>query len=177
MTAPYLGEIRMFGGNFAPNGNAFCDGATLPVSQFSALFSILGTTYGGDGRTTFNLPNLQSSVPIGTGSGPGLTPRVIGEKAGSPSVTLLPSQMPSHNHQMMAAGGRSATASSAPVTGAAFTVSKAGNAYSPYASVGSTPLAPNTLAPQGNSQPHNNMMPSLSVNFIIALSGVFPARN
>ena len=178
MTQPFLGEIRMFAGNFAPKGNAFCDGAILAIQQNAALFSLLGTSFGGNGTSNFALPNLQSSIPIGTGTGPGLSPRVIGESGGSPTVTLLPSEMPIHPHVMNAGGGRGAITASIPVAGAAFTASKGGSAYTPYtAGNNAVLLAPNTLLPQGSSQPHNNIMPSLSVTFIIALSGVFPARN
>jgi len=168
----------MFAGNFAPKGNAFCDGAILPLSQYSALFSLLGTSFGGNGTSNFALPNLQSSIPIGTGTGVGLTPHVIGDTGGLPNVTLLQSEMPMHPHVMNAGGGRGAITASVPVAGAAFSASKAGNAYTPYtAGNNAVLLAPNTLLPQGSNQPHNNIMPSLSVTFIIALSGVFPARN
>ncbi len=178
MSEQFLGEIKMFAGNFAWNGYAFCNGAIMPLAQNAALFSLLGTSFGGNGTSTFGLPNLQSSIPIGTGNGPGLSPRVIGETGGSASVTLLQSEMPMHPHAMNAGGGRGAITAQAPVPGAAFTASKSGSAYTPYvAGNGAVQLAPTTLLPQGGTQPHNNIMPSLSVSFIIALNGLFPARN
>lgn len=178
MTQPFLGEIRMFAGSFAPMGNAFCDGAIMAVQQNTALFSLLGTAFGGNGTTNFGLPNLQSSIPIGTGNGSALTPRVIGEKGGSATVTLLQPEMPMHAHQLMGASGRQVQASLAPVAGAAFAAGNGGTPYAPLVpGLGAVQLSPTTLTPQGGTQPHNNIMPSLSITFIIALSGVFPARN
>ncbi|QBB71917.1 phage tail protein [Pseudolysobacter antarcticus] len=176
MTSPFLAEIRMFAGSFAPSRNAFCDGALLPIQQYSALFSLIGVSFGGNGTSNFGLPNLQGSIPIGTGAGPGLSPRVIGESGGSAGVTLLQNQMPQHNHVMNSISPRAAVGVSAPVTGAAFTKSGNGNAYAPYATTPPTvALAP--LPMQGGSLPHNNVMPSLPITFIIALQGVFPQRN
>ncbi len=176
MTQPFLGEIRMFAGSFAPRGNAFCDGAIMAVQQNAALFSLLGTSFGGNGTTNFGLPNLQSSIPIGTGNGPSLTPRVIGESGGLPTVTLLSQEMPIHPHSLNGASGRAITPSLAPVSGAALTGGSGGSPYAPLAA-GAVQLSSTTLATQGGTQPHNNVMPSLPITFIIALSGVFPARN
>ncbi len=177
MTSPFVAEIRMFAGNFAPTGNAFCDGQLIPVQQNTALFSLLGVSFGGNGTTNFGLPNFQSHVPVGTGNGPGLTPRVIGEAAGSASVNLQQSEMPIHPHGLQAIGGRSIQAKPAPVQNAELCASAGGTAYAPYAAGSTAPLAPQTTTLIGGSQPHNNMMPSLALNFIIAMSGVYPSRN
>jgi microcystin-dependent protein len=168
MSEPFLGEIRTFGGNFAPKGWALCQGQVLPIAQYTALFSLLGTTYGGDGRVTFGLPNLQGSAPMHWGNGPGLTPRDIGEVGGSPNVTVLQSQLPSHNHAATSSGSDP----SAP--------GPQGNVLGDGAFFAAPPLsqvmAPNTIGASGGSQPHNNMAPYLAVTFMIALEGIFPAR-
>jgi microcystin-dependent protein len=177
MTSPFLAEIRMFAGNFAPRGNAFCDGAIMPVQQNTALFSLLGTSFGGNGTSNFALPNFQSNVPVGTGNGPGLTPRVLGEAGGSASVTVLQNEMPLHPHGLQAIGGRGVQSSPAPVQNAELCTSAGGTAYAPYAAGSTTPLALQTTTLIGGSQPHNNMMPSLALTFIIATSGVYPPRN
>jgi microcystin-dependent protein len=164
---PFVGEIRIFAGNFAPRGWALCNGQLLSIAQHTALFSLLGTTYGGDGRVAFALPDLQGRAPMHWGEGPGLTSRTLGEADGSESVTLSQTQLPAHTHAVGA-------------------VAAAGDAKSPagavladapvYASHPSTMLAPQTVAPAGASQAHNNMMPSLALQFIIALEGIFPPR-
>jgi microcystin-dependent protein len=171
MADPFIGEIRMFGGNFAPRGWATCDGQLLSIALNNALFALLGTTYGGDGQSTFALPDLRGRVPIHQGQGPGLTPRVIGEQAGSENVTLLTSQMPAHRHPTAA-------------TGAATLGNPGGNlagTSSTTAFYVDTPptlaMSPDTQASKGGSQPHPNLMPYQCVNFIIALEGIFPSRN
>jgi len=170
---PLLGEIRMFGGNFAPRGWAICDGSLLAIASNSALFSILGTTYGGDGRTTFALPDLRGRSPMNAGNGPGLTPRTLGEAGGQETVTLLTTQMPAHNHLV---GCHSSADQGAPanmIPGAE--VSGATAIYSGQPADGT--MNPAMIAPTGGSQPHQNMAPYLCVSFIIALEGVYPSRS
>ncbi|MBT8216356.1 MAG: tail fiber protein [Acidimicrobiia bacterium] len=174
MSEPFVGEIRMFAGNFAPRGWAFCDGQLLAVSQNDALFSLLGTIYGGDGRTTFGLPDLRGRVPIHAGTGPGLSPRRLGAKAGEESVTLTINQMPSHTHQLRASN---AQASSTDPTGRS--TGKADKfTYGPAASF-PPPVDMNSAAitNTGGGQRHTNLMPALCVNFIIALFGIYPSRH
>ena len=180
MSEPFIGEIKMFGGNFAPRGYAFCDSQLLGISQNTALFSILGTTYGGNGTTNFGLPNLQGRAAMGAGNGPGLTPRQLGETGGETAVTLLTSQIPSHNHQMRC----NETAATAESPGNATFGLVGGRGRPPfYANIApppvsdSTPMAPQAIGLTGGSQGHNNMQSYLAVNFIIALQGVFPPRN
>lgn len=168
MSEPFLGEIRMFGGNFAPRGWAFCDGQLLPIAQNTALFSLLGTTYGGDGQSTFGLPDLRGRFPMHEGQGPGLTPRSLGAVAGAEAVTLIASQMPAHNHTVGASTGEANDV--IPTNG----YLAAGNQYSASAN---TSLNPAALGVAGGSQPHDNMPPYLVVNFIIALEGIYPSRN
>lgn len=161
----------MFGGNFAPRGWAFCAGQLLSIAQNTALFSILGTTYGGNGTTTFALPDLRGRVPMSSGTGPGLTPRTLGEMAGEENHTLIATEMPAHNHLARcnnsgASGGRP----EGTVPGVS------GSAIYDSASDGTTMNA-QMITPAGGSQPHNNMQPYTVVNFIIALEGIFPSRN
>jgi len=174
MSDPFIGEIRLFGFNFAPQGWAQCNGQLLPISQNTALFSILGTTYGGDGRTTFGLPNLQGQAPLHTGQGPGLSLHDLGETGGSETVSLLESEIPAHTHALRADAADPADVQ-APTAGVVLARSTGGNAYasSPLAL---TPLAGEALAPAGGDAPHNNMMPYLTFNFCIALQGVYPPR-
>ena len=175
MSSPFLAEIRMFGGNFAPRGNAFCNGQLLAIAQNTALFSLLGTTYGGNGTTTFGLPNLQGKAALDFGQGNGLSNRFLGEVGGEPNVTLNTTQMASHNH---AANANGANGTSANPTGAIWSASGAGRTPPPvYASAANTAMSPNTLGLTGGNAPHNNLPPYLAVSFIIALSGVFPQRN
>lgn len=174
---PFVAEIRMFPFNFAPKGWAFCDGQLLPLSQNTALFSLLGTTYGGDGKSTFALPNLQGSAAMHPGQGPGLSLHDLGEMSGSQTVTLLTSEIPVHQHTMMAAGNPPPANAGGPDPNgtSAIARSSGGTAYlAAPANMGN--MAPQALAPTGGSLPHNNMMPYLTVNFCIALQGVFPAR-
>jgi len=174
---PFIGEIKMVGFNFAPRGWALCNGQLLSIAQNSALFSLLGTTFGGDGRTTFALPNLQGRVPIHQGNGAGLTPRVMGEMSGTESHTLITTEIPAHQH--------TGTVSPPCAVDDATTASPqnavpgiAGVAYTPTPSPGVT-MAPAsfTTGAAGGSQPHNNLQPYLVVNFVIALEGIFPSRN
>lgn len=180
---PFLGTIIAWPINFAPQGWAFCNGQLLQISTNSALFSLLGTTYGGDGRTTFALPNLCGRVPLGAGQGPGLTPRHLGESSGSERVTLSVNEMPMHNHITTGTPASTKTA----------TVGQPGpnvvpgsyerergqyyNIYSPEGDANTTlkPAGPTGAA--GGSQPHDNMPPYVTVNYIIALQGIYPARD
>ncbi len=168
---PFVAEIRIFPFNFAPKGWAWCNGQILPLSQNTALFSLLGTTYGGDGKSNFALPNLQGSAPMHPGQGPGLSLHDLGETGGSETVTLLESEIPAHSHTVNAGAFNSqSTATAGSITGR-------GNPtpiYSPTFAVVS--MGPSALAPSGGDQPHNNMMPYLTFYFNIALQGVFPPR-
>jgi microcystin-dependent protein len=172
MSSPFLAEIKMFAGNFAPRGYATCDGQILPISQNTALFSLLGTYYGGNGQSNFALPNFQGNVPIHQGYGPGLTPRTVGETGGSQNVTLLPSELPAHSHAFQAIQG---AATSTVAAGHLLAVNRDLQAYASPAAAGS--LDPSSIAPAGGGGPHNNMQPFLVVVFIIALQGIYPARN
>jgi microcystin-dependent protein len=173
MADPFVAEIRMFPFNFAPRGWAFCDGQILPISQNTALFSLLGTTYGGDGNSNFALPDLLGRAPMHPGQGQGLSLRDLGETGGNESVTLLESEIPLHNHQI-AVNVIDGPAESNNPEGKVL-----GFSNRPlYATVlsSSTAMSLSTLATAGGSIPHNNMMPYLAVNFCIALQGVFPPR-
>lgn len=179
MSEPFLGEIRMVGWNFAANGWALCNGQLMSVSQNSALFALLGTTYGGDGVSTFALPNLQGRVPIHQGTGPGLSPYTMGQAAGNENVTLLVNQMPQHNH-MVAVNNQAGSV--ADPTNALLAQGNSGSgrdsvAVSNYTSAAATgTLAPTSISAAGGNQPHANIQPFLCVNFIIALQGIFPSR-
>jgi microcystin-dependent protein len=170
---PFLAEIRIFPFNFAPKGWAFCNGQLMPISQNTALFSLLGTTYGGDGKSTFALPNMQGNAPMHPDQGPGLSLHDLGEQSGTEFVTLLDSEMPTHSHTLQC-GGNFVVADSNIGSGNIIAKSSGGNVYVPAASL--TQLAFQTLTPAGGSLPHNNMMPYLTLNFCIALQGVFPPR-
>jgi microcystin-dependent protein len=175
MANPFVAEIRIFAGNFAPTGWATCDGQLMPISQNTALFSLLGTMYGGDGKSTFALPNLQGSTPLQQGQGPGLSQYFQGESGGEQTVTLLQTEMPAHNHTAVAA---SATGQADPTNNAWASGAKGfGKTYSPVASGPTVQMSPVALPLTGNSAPHNNMMPYLGLTFIIALQGVFPPRS
>ena len=172
MADPFVAEIRIFPFNFAPKGWAFCNGQLMPISQNTALFSLLGTTYGGDGKSTFALPDLQGSAPMHPGQGPGLSLYDLGQTGGSEFVTLLESEMPSHAHAMQGTAGiANQNSPSGLLMGRPF---GGGSMY--IAPGATTPLALQAISPSGGSQPHNNMMPYLTLNFCIALQGVFPAR-
>ena len=175
MADPFVGEIRVFPFNFAPLGWAMCNGQVLPISQNTALFSLLGTQFGGNGTSNFALPNLQGSVPLGQGQGPGLTDRIIGEAGGSAAVTLLVSEIPAHSHSVQCEGTAGNTSS--PVN-AVFGAASRGKPPA-YATSGGTPviLSVAAVTTSGGGQPHDNMPPYLALNFCIALQGVFPARS
>ncbi|HLL31451.1 MAG TPA: tail fiber protein [Allosphingosinicella sp.] len=170
---PFVAEIRIVPFNFAPKGWAFCDGQLMPLSQNTALFALLGTTYGGDGKSTFALPNLQGSTAVHPGQGSGLSQRFLGEMGGAQAVTLLVSEMPVHTHTANALGVLSTTAAPSVETGLARSVN--GAAYAAGGGALQT-LAPEALPPAGGSLPHNNLQPYLTLNYIIALQGVFPPR-
>jgi microcystin-dependent protein len=183
MSNQFVAEIRIFAGNFAPTGWALCNGQLMPISQNTALFSLLGTTYGGDGKSTFGLPNLQGCAPMQAGQGPGLSLRDLGETAGEPTVTLQQTEMPIHNHTLAATTTTGTTATStnnqlalATAGGGKQSSGNVVNYYSSNVNQATTPLSPNGLASAGGNQPHNNMMPYLGLTFIIALQGIFPPR-
>lgn len=171
MSEPFVGEIRMFAGNFAPRGWAFCDGQLLSVSQNDALFSLMGTIYGGDGRTTYGLPDMRGRIPLHAGSGPGLTPRRLGAKFGTENETLTVNQLPSHSHNWQAS------------TDAANTRDTAGNVLAQSIpdiyNTRRSPINLNTssVSNVGGSRSHTNLMPFLCINFIVALFGIYPSRN
>jgi microcystin-dependent protein len=174
MATPFVAEIRVVGFNFAPTGWAQCNGQLMPISQNTALFSLLGTFYGGDGKSTFALPNLQGMAAVSQGQGPGLDEYFLGQTSGAENVTLLQSEMPIHTHAVQAVpdpadqtnpGANRSLARSAPA-----------NAYQSTVNADVVQMAPEALAPGGGSLPHNNMPPVLVMNFIIALQGVFPPR-
>ncbi|SNR43937.1 phage tail protein [Puniceibacterium sediminis] len=171
MSEPFIGEIRMFAGNFAPVGWAFCDGQLLAVSQNDALFSLIGTIYGGDGRTTFGLPDMRGRVPLHFGDGPGLSSRRLGSKAGTEHVTLTMNELPIHGHDFHAQT-KEATAAGPEGNVAAMGVGV--NFYSETAQ--DTNMAQSMLSHTGGSRQHTNLMPTLCVHFIIALFGIYPSR-
>jgi microcystin-dependent protein len=171
-TEPFIGEIKLFGGNFQIRGYAFCSGQLLSIAENTALFSLIGTIYGGDGQTTFALPNLQGRFPIHQGQGPGLSPRTIGEVAGTETVTILPNQLPVHTHSL----------SCAIVDGNS--TNPANNFWAPQPALGQYAANPSqasmkstAISNTGGNQPHENMVPYLTINYLIALEGIFPSRN
>jgi microcystin-dependent protein len=176
---PFVGQIMMFGGNFAPSGYAFCNGQTMSVSQNQALFALLGTAYGGNGTSTFLLPNLQSRLPVDIGTGAGLSTYVLGEAAGATEVTLTPQTMPAHTHTLSATktGANATSISTAVLPGTPPGTSDV--AF--YANGSPTPtffnMATGAVSNTGGSQPHTNLMPSLCITFVIALVGLFPSRS
>jgi microcystin-dependent protein len=171
MSDPFVAEIRIFAFDFAPTGWALCDGQLIPISQNTALFSLLGTYYGGDGKSTFALPDLQDAVPLSTGSGGGLSSRGVGEMSGSETVTLLQSEIPAHNHRLNTSEADAILRLPAAQTWAN------GQGVQVYSSGAfDTTLSPNALAIAGGGQPHNNLMPYLTMNYCIAMQGVFPQR-
>ena len=172
MSNPFVAEIRIAGFNFAPRGWAQCNGQLLPISQNTALFSLLGTFYGGDGKSTFALPNLQGSAPLHPGQGPGLSQYFLGQQGGSENVTLLQTEIPVHNHSVGVSTGDGLD--QGPANSLLATGIGVGQYVPPPTN---TTLSPTTLGVSGSSFPHNNMMPYITMNFIIAMQGVFPARN
>ena len=174
MSDPYLGEIRMFGGNFAPRGWSFCDGSLLAISQNDALFALLGTTYGGDGQQTFAVPDLRGRLPIHMGAQTGGPTYVIGQSAGSETVTLTSAQMPSHTHSLMAS---QSPADGADPRDSILAGSDTQNFYGPPNPDKSSAMSPGFVSQTGGSQPHDNVQPFQCVTFIIALEGVFPSQS
>ncbi|KAA3663379.1 MAG: phage tail protein [Chloroflexi bacterium] len=172
MSEPFVGEIRMFAGNFAPRGWAFCDGQLLAVSQNDALFSLLGTIYGGDGRTTFGLPDMRGRFPIHAGDGPGLSPRRLGAKFGTEKETLTVNQLPSHSHAPIK--GSSNTADSGDPAGRVPAQGTVGDLYAN--STQAVNFASSAVTNIGGSRSHTYLMPFLCINFIIALFGIYPSR-
>jgi len=175
MSQPFIGEIRMFAFGRTPQGWQACDGSLLPIAQFDALFALIGTTYGGDGQTTFAVPDLRGRVPIHQGQGPGLSNYVIGQRAGTETITLLSTQMPAHVHALQATTGAatSTTPGSSVLPGAV-----SGDTFyvSDIAGATAGPLSAQAVSPAGGSQPHDNTMPTLTVQFCIATVGIFPTR-
>jgi len=171
---PMIGEVMMFAGNFAPRGWALCNGQLLAINQNQALFSLLGTTYGGNGIQNFALPNLQSRIPVHSGQGNGLSSVVIGQTGGTETVTVVATQMPAHSHTLTASKAAATNTGPADHVVADSTASAA-KVYAPLSSA--TPMSPSAVGSTGGSQPHENRAPYLAVNFCIALVGVFPSRN
>lgn len=176
MSTPYIGEIRLFGFSRVPTGWMSCDGSLQSIAQYDVLFALLGTTYGGDGQTTFALPDLRGQVPLHNGTGPGLTPRVIGEAGGSENVTLLSGQLPAHSHPF------SATSLSATATAPGSTVELgaiAGDTMYVTDLTGTTAveMSPSSTSAAGGTQPHDNLMPTLTVQYCIASEGIFPPQS
>ena len=176
MSQPYIGEIRLLPYNFAPRGWATCSGQLFSIAQNTALFALIGTTYGGDGVTTFALPDLRGRLPVHQGQGPGQSNYTIGQVAGSESVTLIPSQMPAHSHTLMAttAAATSVTPGSTLLPGAV-----SGDTFYVNTTAGNTmaPMSNQMIAPAGASQPHENTMPTLTLQYCMAIEGIFPSRN
>lgn len=171
-TEPYIGQVMLFAGNYAPEGWAFCDGTLMSINQYTALFSLIGTYYGGDGQTTFALPDLRGRAPLHFGQGPGLSSYSLGENGGAEMVTLFASQMPAHSHAVMgfAGGGTSAEPASNVWASGPASLYAAGAAADGI-------LNPTVISPSGGSQPHDNMPPFLTLNYCIALEGIFPSRS
>lgn len=172
MSTAYIGEIRMFGGNYAPAGWHLCDGSLLAISENDALFALIGTTYGGDGQTTFGLPDLRGRLPVGQGTGPDGTSYLMGQMAGAETVTLTEQQLPSHTHTMVA---DSDLANEVNPTNHVFARSNLVDAY--YDRPPDTQLSSAVLAPTGGGNPHENMQPYLPISFIISLTGVYPSQS
>jgi microcystin-dependent protein len=176
MSDQFVAEIRIFAGNFAPTGWALCNGQLLSISQNTALFSLLGTTYGGDGMSTFGLPNLQGSAPMQAGQGPGLSLRDLGEAGGEQTVTLISTEMPAHSHTAQCVSSNTSV-SGTPTNAVSCAMQRGfGSAYAP-SSANDVPMNPLATSISGGNLPHNNMPPYLALTFIIALQGIFPARS
>lgn len=174
---PLIGQIIMFGGNFAPRGWAFCDGQALAIAEHEALYAILGTTYGGDGRTTFRLPDLRGRVPMHAGQAPGLTARTLGDRAGAETVALTAAQLPEHRHELLVSGANADTDNpdQASLGVSSIYVTSADGTHRQRAEP-KTALNSKTIGLTGGSAPHDNMQPSLCVHYIIAVQGTFPVR-
>jgi microcystin-dependent protein len=171
MSTPYIGQIKLFAGNFAPQGWVFCDGRLLSIAENDALFALVGTTYGGDGQVTFGVPDLRGRIPVGQGQGPGLSNYAIGQAFGTETVTLTQPQLPAHTHNVL---GNSAVGSGGP-SGATWAV---GGGLSPYGdAAASQALNAGSVTSAGGNQPHDNVMPYQTVNYILSLFGIFPPQN
>jgi microcystin-dependent protein len=175
MSQPFVAEIRAFGFNFSPRGWAYCNGQLLPISQFSAVFALIGTTFGGNGTSTFGLPNLMGRAAMHWGNGAGLGSYVWGEVSGTETVALRQSEMPQHNHAIQAAEGGGGGGTGTPDSTTWLGPSR--ETYAPGTTTPNTQLSPKAISGTGGNQPHNNMQPYQVVNFCISLSGVFPSRN
>jgi len=170
MAQPYVGEVRLFAGNFAPAGWMYCDGTLLPISEYETLFNLIGTTYGGDGQSTFGLPDMRGRIPVHQGTLAGVTYQ-LAQMAGVETVTLTTQQIPAHSHALVASADNSNQ------TNAAGNVLAQVPTYTPYIQItANTALAANAISPTGGSQPHSNMQPYLGINFIISLFGIFPSQ-
>jgi microcystin-dependent protein len=174
MGNPFVGEIRMFAGNFAPAGWMFCSGQLLPISEFETLFNLIGTTYGGDGESTFALPNLQSRLPVHMGTGPGLSNYQLAQSGGVESVTVTTNQLPTHTHPALASDGTGSN--TANPAGAVWSAGDLQNYSGSAAATGFMGSAAINTTPSGGSQPHDNMVPFLCINYIISLFGIFPSQ-
>ena len=172
MAQPFIGQIKIFGGNFAPAGYAFCDGALMAIADFQTLFQLIGTTYGGDGQTTFAVPDLRGRVPVHQGTGAGLTARVLGQTGGTETVTLTAPQMPAHSHP---ASATNAVATQTVPTNNVWAYD-GGGATACYSASPNASMSTSALTQVGGSQPHENMQPYLGVNYIISLYGIFPSQ-
>jgi microcystin-dependent protein len=176
MSEPYVGEIRLFGCNFAPAGWAFCAGQLMSIAENETLFTLIGTTYGGDGVTTFGLPDLRGRVPVHTGQGPGLSNRILGEQSGTETVTLTSNQIPAHNHTAVATTGAATTGTPGPSV-----IPGAVASQTMYVTdmLGAMPFNASgaSVGTAGGSQPHENCMPTLTLNYCISLFGIFPPQN
>ncbi len=179
MADPFIGEIRIFGFNYAPRGWALCDGGTIPIQQNSALFAVIGTTYGGNGTTTFGLPNLKGNAAMHWGSAPGVATTVIGQVQGSDTVTLTTAQLPTHTHvfQGGTAVGSTGQLIATPGPTVLLSTSNPQLAYAPATATPSVTLAPQAITQTGGNQPHSNAQPRLAMLYCIATEGIFPARN
>ena len=180
MSQPYVGQILMFGGNFPPSGWAFCQGQTVPISENDTLFNLIGTTYGGDGQSTFMLPDLQGRLPVHMGQGSGLSNYVIGQKSGVETVTLTMQQVPQHNHMVQVNTGNSSNSQSSPNANTVLADAQVGGteipkAWAPFDAANQVALRNGTLSLIGGNQPHENLQPLLTIAFCISLFGVYPS--
>jgi microcystin-dependent protein len=175
MSDPYVGEIRLFGFPRIPEGWLACNGASVPISQYDVLFALIGTTYGGDGVTSFNLPDLRGRVPLAQGAGRGLTPRVLGEVSGQETHLLIRTEMPSHSHSLVSTTNAGTTPTPGPTVHLATSSIASAKVYAPQANVPSYDVMAPALSITGNNEPHDNMMPTLTCNYCICWSGVFPS--
>ncbi|MFC3679477.1 phage tail protein [Bacterioplanoides pacificum] len=177
MADPYVAEIRLFAGNYAPTRWALCNGQILPITQNSALFSLIGTTYGGDGRSTFGLPDMQGRIPVHQGTGPGLSRRPLGQKYGAESISLLASQMPSHSHHFQVSSDSASAATPSNMVLGSVESPDAFYTMTPESGAALTQMNKNSTINTGHSQPHSNMMSYQAITFILSLTGIYPSRN